>query len=82
MKKEPIIDDLSLPMTLIAILGVLYSISYHTDALKAYLPSEIAPKKPYANFGDFYGFYLSQHSDPLCRYSHILGTTLITSIMM
>lgn len=30
----------------------------------------------YRSFGDFYPFYLSQHSDRTCRRLHFLGTSL------
>ena len=30
----------------------------------------------YRSFGEFYPFYLSQHTHPTCRRLHFLGTTL------
>jgi hypothetical protein len=36
------------------------------------------PNSPprFARFADFYPFYLSQHSDPVCLRLHFAGTTL------
>lgn len=31
----------------------------------------------FASFSDFYIFYLKQHNNPLCRYCHYLGSTLV-----
>jgi hypothetical protein len=31
---------------------------------------------PFASFADFYPFYLSQHSNRICRRLHFAGTTL------
>ena len=32
--------------------------------------------KKYASFAEFYPFYLSEHSDPICRRLHFAGSTL------
>lgn len=31
----------------------------------------------YRSFKEFYPFYLSQHSDPVCRRLHVIGSTLV-----
>lgn len=31
----------------------------------------------YANFREFYPFYLSEHADPTCRRLHFAGSTLV-----
>jgi hypothetical protein len=33
----------------------------------------------FASFRDFYPYYLGEHSDPMCRRLHFLGTTLVIS---
>ncbi|WP_101758786.1 DUF962 domain-containing protein [Oceanicoccus sp. KOV_DT_Chl] len=33
-------------------------------------------KTEFATFSEFYDFYLTQHSHPVCRYLHYLGSTL------
>ena len=32
---------------------------------------------PYASFREFYPFYLSEHSDRICRRLHFIGSTLV-----
>jgi len=34
----------------------------------------------YANFRDFYPFYLSEHSDRNCRRMHFIGSTLVIAV--
>jgi len=34
----------------------------------------------YANFRDFYSFYLSEHSDRNCRRMHFIGSTLVIAV--
>ncbi len=34
-------------------------------------------KTEFKTFAEFYTFYLSQHSHPVCRYFHYLGLTLV-----
>ncbi|BCV64597.1 DUF962 domain-containing protein [Shewanella algae] len=36
----------------------------------------------YKSFAEFYPFYLSQHSDPVCRGLHYLGSTLVLLILL
>lgn len=31
----------------------------------------------YRSFREFYPFYLSQHSHPVCRRLHVIGSTLV-----
>ncbi|WP_411860464.1 Mpo1-like protein [Halioxenophilus sp. WMMB6] len=31
----------------------------------------------FANYSEFYQYYLTQHSDIRCRYCHYLGSTLV-----
>ncbi|MBO2650555.1 DUF962 domain-containing protein [Shewanella algae] len=39
-------------------------------------------EQKYKNFAEFYPFYLSQHSDPVCRGLHYLGSTLVLLILL
>jgi hypothetical protein len=43
----------------------------------------IAPKKTgrFATFAEFYPFYLSEHSNPVCRKLHFVGTTLVLATL-
>lgn len=34
-------------------------------------------EKQYKSFADFYPFYLSEHSDPICRRLHFVGSALV-----
>ena len=34
-------------------------------------------KNEYQSFADFYPFYLSEHSDPVCRRLHFIGSLLV-----
>ena len=36
----------------------------------------------YRSFGDFYPFYLSQHSDQTCRRLHFAGTVLVIATIL
>ena len=36
---------------------------------------------PYRSFREFYPFYLSQHSHPVCRRLHVIGSTLVLLII-
>lgn len=39
-------------------------------------------EQKYKSFAEFYPFYLSQHSDPVCRGLHYLGSTLVLLILL
>ncbi|BCV41711.1 hypothetical protein AYI74_02675 [Shewanella algae] len=39
-------------------------------------------EQKYNSFAEFYPFYLSQHSDPVCRGLHYLGSTLVLLILL
>ncbi|MCE9787262.1 DUF962 domain-containing protein [Shewanella chilikensis] len=39
-------------------------------------------EQKYKSFAEFYPFYLSQHSDPVCRGLHYLGSTLVLFILL
>jgi hypothetical protein len=36
----------------------------------------------YTRFRDFYAFYLSEHTDRMCRRLHFMGTLLVIVIML
>mgnify|MGYP000258177577 CR=1 FL=1 len=36
----------------------------------------------YASFSAFYPFYLSQHQDRTCRRLHVLGSTLVLTVLI
>jgi hypothetical protein len=38
-------------------------------------------EKRYASFAEFYPFYLSEHSNPLCRALHYIGSIGVLSII-
>jgi len=49
------------------------------------LPKAITPRaatKPYYNWSDFYPFYLTEHSDPICKVLHLVGTSISTLFML
>lgn len=33
------------------------------------------------SFKDFYPFYLSQHSDPVCRRLHVVGSVMVLAVL-
>lgn len=35
----------------------------------------------FRNFGDFYPYYLSEHSDRTCRRLHFVGTALVIAVL-
>ncbi|TVL50246.1 DUF962 domain-containing protein [Shewanella algae] len=39
-------------------------------------------EQKYKSFAEFYPFYLSQHSDPVCRGLHYLASTLVLLILL
>lgn len=39
-------------------------------------------EQKYKSFAEFYPFYLSQHSDPVCRGLHYLGSILVLLILL
>ena len=39
-------------------------------------------QQKYKSFKEFYPFYLSQHSNRVCRLMHFIGTTLVLSILV
>lgn len=34
----------------------------------------------YTTFRDFYPFYLGEHTDPVCRRLHVIGSTLVVIV--
>ena len=38
-------------------------------------------EKKYKTFWSFYPYYLTEHSDPICRATHYVGTTLLFVIV-
>lgn len=38
--------------------------------------------KRFASFAEFYPYYLSEHRDPTCRWSHFVGTTLVLAFVV
>lgn len=38
--------------------------------------------KKYETFKEFYPFYLSEHSNKVCRLMHFIGTTLVLAILI
>jgi len=39
-------------------------------------------QKRYETFKEFYPFYLSEHSNKVCRLMHFIGTTLVLAILI
>ncbi len=39
-------------------------------------------EQKYKSFAEFYPFYLSQHSDPVCRGLHYLGSILVFLLLL
>lgn len=39
-------------------------------------------QQKYKTFKEFYPFYLSEHSNRVCRLMHFIGTTLVLSILI
>ena len=38
-------------------------------------------EKKYKTFWDFYPYYLTEHSDPICRATHYIGTTGLFAVV-
>ncbi len=36
----------------------------------------------FKNFAEFYPFYLAEHSDPMCRRLHFIGTTGVIALLI
>jgi len=53
---------------------------YSHHQLPHYMPR--SPTKPYSNWTDFYPFYLSEHSDPICKQLHFIGTIMSTLLIL
>lgn len=45
-------------------------------------PVDRPPGPPFANFRDFYRFYLDEHSDVQCRRLHFAGTSLVIATVV
>ena len=43
--------------------------------------SEIALEKQYKTFRDFYPYYLSEHTNFICRTLHFIGTSLVLAAL-
>ncbi len=56
--------------------------------VKAIIKSRVAPglemkeEKGYQTFAEFYPFYLSEHSNPVCRRLHVLGSALTLIVLV
>lgn len=47
------------------------------------MPTVLEERKKFASFADFYPFYLSEHSNRICRKLHFAGSTLVLlSVLM
>ena len=42
----------------------------------------MSDKHQFANFAEFYPYYLAEHSDPICRQLHFVGTSLIVILWL
>ena len=42
----------------------------------------IAPQKQFANYDEFFAYYVKQHSDPRNRAMHAIGTTLGFAVLV
>ena len=38
-------------------------------------------RKQYSSFGEFYPDYLAEHTDPVCRRLHFVGSTLVLATL-
>ncbi|BFM14452.1 DUF962 domain-containing protein [Maricurvus nonylphenolicus] len=41
----------------------------------------MAEAKKFTSYSEFYEFYLAEHSDPVCRALHYIGTTIALMLM-
>jgi hypothetical protein len=41
----------------------------------------LSDTKPIASYADFYRYYLSEHSNPVCRVLHFVGTALVFAVL-
>ncbi len=55
-------------------LGIYFGAPYMIDYFNLY---DVAPNKIYSSFESFYPFYLTQHSNNICRRLHFVGTSII-----
>lgn len=42
---------------------------------------QLIMERKYKTFWDFYPYYLTEHSDPVCRMLHYIGTTLLLVVI-
>ena len=42
----------------------------------------MAPERPYRTFGEFYPFYLTEHTHPISRRLHVVGTSLALALLI
>lgn len=64
----------------LALAVAVYAVDNYAG-LKALLPPPAATK-PFSTFKDFFPFYLKEHSNPINRGLHCIGTSLATTIAL
>jgi hypothetical protein len=42
----------------------------------------MAPQRPFRSFGEFYPFYLTEHTHPTSRRLHVIGTSLALALLL
>ena len=45
-------------------------------------PSASTPHSHFASFAEFYAYYLAEHSHPVCRRLHFIGTALVLGFLV
>jgi hypothetical protein len=42
----------------------------------------VVSEKPFANFREFWPYYVREHSHPMCRAFHFVGSTLVLAVLV
>ena len=66
----------------LAILGALAAIAVTMQGDLKSMTGPVSKSKPYATVGEFWPYYASEHSDPMCQLMHFTGTSIVILIWL
>mmetsp|Transcript_26663 Transcript_26663/g.74539 ORF Transcript_26663/g.74539 Transcript_26663/m.74539 type:complete len:186 (+) Transcript_26663:51-608(+) len=74
-------NDIHVASVVLAAVALGLAVSTHGN-FPITLDDDISDKKPFGSFGEFFPFYLNEHSDPVCRLLHVIGTTIVSAYVL